>query len=357
MAHARCSASNAHRWTVCAGQVREAAKYPNVESAAAKEGTEAHAEAAFALENDKDSTDAAIQMYLDYVRSRPGEMFIEVPLDPGLTKLDPDMGGTADAIVIGYDVLEVIDFKYGKGVGVEAEDNEQLEIYALGALLATNAAVKTVRATIVQPRHEGMEPIRTWEFDAIDLLERAAWYAERAEATRDPNAPLVGGSHCHWCPANVPDGCPEVTRARNELMLLEFSEIVDPSKVAAALRMVPALKSQIKQLDALAYQMAVNGNPPPGFKLVEKRATRKWSDTAVVPQEFYEEVLISPAQAEKLVGKAAFRKYADFVTKQSSGYVLVQEDDKRPAITAPMSADQFDVIGGDTSSATDDFEI
>jgi hypothetical protein len=348
MAHARCSASAAHRWMACPGSVREGEKYENKSSAAADEGTKAHAEAAACLEQGFDSKtkDPAIQMYLDYVEGLAlvdgRRLYVEVKLDPGLTKLHPDMGGTADAVVVARDVLEVIDFKYGAGIGVDAEENEQLEIYAIGALLTLipRPLPPTTKVTIVQPRHEGMEQkIRSWEFDTCDLIARAADFADAAEATRDPNAPLVPGPHCHFCPAAQvgKDGevrCPALAASRREMVLANFAPMVDadPDKVAQALAMVPGLKAMIKSLDALAYQMAVAGTPPTGYKLVEKRANRKWAAGTELPMEWHEAVPLSPAQVEKQYGKGALKPYAEFITKQSSGFALVTEDDKRPAV-------------------------
>lgn len=339
MAHARCSASAASRWIACPGSIREGGKYPNTSSAAADEGTEAHAVAAEFLTKGGYTDNPAIQMYVDYVLSRPGKMYVEVSLDEGLTKLHPDLGGTADAVVIGYDVMEVIDFKYGQGIGVDADNNVQLEIYALGAMLAMNAIVSKVKVTIVQPRHEGMAPIRSWEFDAIDLLDRAVDITEAAEATRKPDAPLVPGSHCHFCPASKVgnDGevrCPALAKHKTELVVAGFGELTDPDpdKVAQALSMVPGLKAMIKSLDMLAYQMALNGQPPTGYKLVEKRANRKFDQEVKYPEDFYEQVLMSPAQVEKKVGKKFLLPYADNIVKQSSGYALVPSGDKRPPV-------------------------
>jgi hypothetical protein len=361
VAHARCSASAAYRWIACPGSVREAEKWEATSSAAADEGTAAHEEAAGHLLACDDSANPAIQTYLQYVRSRPGAMHVEVKLDPGLQRLHPDMGGTADAVVIGYNALEVIDFKYGQGIVVDAEDNKQLEIYAIGALLtmAPKPTPATTRVTIVQPRVEHMEPIRSWEFDTMELLAKALDYAEAAQATRHPDARLVPGDHCHFCPAAQvgTDGevrCPALRKARTEMTLASFGEIAidaDPDKVAHALSLVPGLKAMIKSLDALAYQMAINGTPPTGYKLVEKRATRKWAPGAVLPSEYYESVLMSPAQAEKEFGKKVVAKFADQITKQSSGFALVPEDDKRPAVKQ-IGMEAFALLDG--NAATDD---
>jgi len=358
MAHARASASAAYRWMACPGSIQLSEQAPEqAGSIYAEEGTAAHAKGAEAITKTMCGTDdPAVNTYIGYVRSmsQPGQRMIEVDLTPALSRLHPDLGGTADCGIIGHDWIEVVDYKHGAGMFVEAEDNLQLKIYALGLLLTVNKpGIKLVRATIIQPRIEGTEPIRTWEFSAYDLLEFAADLVTAAERTTLGPPILKSGSHCRFCPAAAL--CPELAKQRTELMLQEFTPTTDVALVAKGLGMIPALEVQIKALRGLAYNLAVQGTDIPGHKLVEKRATRKWKDPAAVVKwalldarlrPFEPQTLISPAQMERqLIGQAAKDAMAAFVEKKSSGYALVPLDDNRPP-AARLSVDEFSVIDG-----------
>ena len=349
MAHARASASAAYRWWECPGSIDAASAFPNVESKYATEGTAAHADGAKALTDRVESNDPAVQVYVNYIRqmSTPTTRMIEVDLTPALQKIHPDLGGTADCGIIGLDWIEIVDYKHGAGIYVEAEDNLQLRIYALGLLLTVNrAGIKRVRATIVQPRIEHAKPIRTWEFDAVELLEFAADIATAAERTKTKE--LKPGEWCKFCPAAAT--CPALNAQRTEMIAAEFTPGANVALIAKGLGMVPALEAQIKALRELAYNLAVQGVPIPGHKLVEKRATRKWKDPEGLagvagPTWFEDPTLKSPAQVEKMLGKKSFgEKCADLVTKESSGYTLVADSDNRPA-AQPISLEDFTVDG------------
>src|SRR5690606_24505588 len=200
MAHARLSASSAHRWFLCPGSVNLAAPLPNTSSFGAAEGTLAHDIAARCLTTgvgpqsclgreaerdghkvvcDQEMVDG-VQFYLDAINEdfRDGDqVFVEVDLTRALQKIDPDLGGTADYVRWRPKTkcLRVFDFKYGAGHLVTAEGNKQLLLYALGALLAIDKPATEVTVTIVQPRIEHEDGrVRDWTFPAQDLLDFAA---------------------------------------------------------------------------------------------------------------------------------------------------------------------------------------
>lgn len=377
--HARLSASSAHRWMACPGSVKLSESLPNTASEHAAQGTVAHDLAADCLNNglspskfiggwqEKDGFKIAVdqemvdgvQFYLDVLaedKKPRDKTFVEVDLTPALSRLDQDLGGTADFCRYRPSAkqLRVIDFKYGAGKLVAATENKQLMIYALGALLTLNEPVTEVVVTIVQPRIEHEEGrVRDWKFPAVELLNFAADVDTVTTVTRQENAPLVPGeSQCQFCPGRRL--CPELEKRQHALVAQEFSEVVpyDPQKLAAALDTIPLVEARIKALREFAYAEAERGNAPPGWKLVAKRPTRKWLDEAEVVAWAKERAvdpyeapsLKSPAQIEKGLKKAEKEELAQMVISVSSGHTLAPESDKRPAVHKAL-AGEFEVVG------------
>lgn len=357
-AHSKIGASSMYRWKVCPASVRLSEGIPSVESEYAKEGTLAHDYAAGILQGlvyHPDEIPAemlkAISVYIQHIidenRKHPhAKMFVEKKLT--LSQIHPNAFGTADHIMWKPQVrvLKVTDYKHGAGIPVEVHEdgvpNDQLMYYGLGALLETKVKPEIVELTIVQPRCAHISgPIRTIQVDPIDFIDFAADLKMYAERTDDPNAPIVPGEHCRFCPA-APTKCPALRERSIAIAQQEFSSVLsyDPAKLSQALAMIPAVKAWIKATDEFAYAEAMQGRTPPGFKLVEKRATRSWSNeeevthigNTVDPRNFFETKLKSVTQVEKALGKKEFEvMLGKFVTKESSGTVLVPEDDKRPA--------------------------
>ena len=362
--HSPIGASSMYRWAECPGSVALSATVPPQESSAyAEEGTEAHELAAKWLTSNGKTPDCDddemldnVRVYVDYVYGLLGskcKLFVEHGFD--LSDVYPGAYGTNDAAV--YDgvnkILHVIDLKYGAGIYVSARNNPQLRYYALGALLELQKEgheVETVVMTIVQPRCTTIEgPARSETIDAVDLMEFAADLVMYAKRTAEPNAPLKAGDHCRFCPAiNI---CPEVQNVKQMVAKSEFAAAdekhlvmegtVPPHKLAEYLKAVPLLKAMIERIDAYAYAEARAGRPVPGYKLVEKRANRKWINETEVSlflgslkvsdDDIFEPRKIrTPAQMEKKL-PSHYQMLTKFVTKESSGLVLVPEEDKRPA--------------------------
>lgn len=366
--------------------MRLSAGYPDTAGRDAREGSFAHGIAEACLRSEIDAEKmlgaksrngeftvdeemrAAVQVYLDAVRatmllegSKPDDLQVETRVS--LPKPVEQIFGTADALVWSRNArrLHVFDFKYGAGVKVEAENNLQLSLYAAAAssTFATRALYSLqnleVIAHIVQPRHEAGQPWRSAEpRNAAELLN---WVrldvvpAVRAAGAAD--AELVPGeSQCRFCPAKV--DCPalreralEVARdvfadeACREPELPQVDEL-EVEVVARLLRAGPLVRDYLRAVEARAAELAGAGVAVPGYKLVERTGLRRWNDEAKAEavlraadvEPFERPKLLSPAKAEKALGRKRAKLVAELVHKPVTGVVLVPESDKRPAFNA-----------------------
>lgn len=382
-AHAKLSPSAAHRWFQCPGSIRMSQGMENKSGVFAAEGTAAHSLAAYCLEHGFDAarfigavagpdgvnddvaavaddettfevTDEmadAVQTYLDLCRQFMGphwEPEIEQRLD--LRTVHADVFGTGD--FISYNTvnktLVVIDFKYGKGVPVEVTGNEQLLTYALGAALRFhNRGISGIDLYVCQPRCPHPEgPERHAWYDTVDLLEYKADLAAAAKATEAPDAPLLAGDWCRFCPAA--GVCPTLREKATALAESEFTagdvSGLSQEKTGEILRQATLLKDWIKRVEAYAQSEAQHGRLPTGFKLVAKRATRKWKNSEVArtymasvldledEQIYGEPKMRSPAQIEAVIGKKRKGDIADLWESVSSGANLVPVEDARPEL-------------------------
>jgi hypothetical protein len=380
-AHARLSASSAHRWLKCPGSINLASGAADVPTVYKAEGTLAHEVAAgclllapgphvwvgktqkvdgFDITVTQEMADA-VNVYLDEIEAdrQPGDRtWVEMPLLHALKKVDKDLGGTADFVRYRPSTasLRVYDFKYGAGTYVEADSNEQMMLYALGAMLAMDEPVSDVEVTIVQPRYEGARPIRSWKFSAFEILDFMADIKAAADASRQGGL-LDAGDHCKWCRAAA--SCPELERKHHALVAAEFSAVTTPAAIGAALASLPVLKERIKAIEEMAYAEATKGVDIPGFKLVDKRPMRKWKSEGDVIEwaqsqaldPFAPREVLSPAQMEKVGGKAAKEAIAQFVESKSSGTVLVPAADSRPPAKLVTAEDftEFAAVEGTAS--------
>lgn len=379
-AHSKIGASSMHRWGECPGSVALCDKLPPQPPGPwAEEGTLAHEWAAICLMTSprlgildaesyaakgkmehliSDEMKQAVEVYVKWIETLWEEIqensgiekkrghFIVVERKFDLSKLFPGLFGTADCVV--YDskkkVLHVIDYKHGQGVFVGAEENEQLMYYALGALESFNVPVKFINVVVVQPRFTADNVVRQWTTTGLRLLEFGDELVKKAKAALAPDAPLKSGPHCKFCAAKPV--CPALEQKANEAALIAFKPVptalMDAEKVGKALALADDLETWIKAVREYAYSEAKAGRPPAGWKLVEKRATRKWKDPRTAAQaietlfnvsheQMFETKLKSPPQIEKVLGKQ-FGLLADHVVAESSGDTLVPLDDKRPEV-------------------------
>lgn len=390
-AHAVLGASSADRWMNCPGSVRLSRGLPESPSIFAAEGTAAHELAQRCLENGHASAEfyrgetipveewsfdvdddmiEAVDVYLaEIARIREEAPDIEEWVERrfSLESLRPPspMFGTSDwtAYSRATRTLYVRDYKHGRGKVVRAEGNTQMRYYALGALLSLPAdyPVRHVDLGIVQPRAGN---VSSESIDAELLLEFASDILDAAKATEAGDAPTVPGEWCQWCKAKAL--CPSLKSQALAVAQAEFGtppapHSLSPEQLAAVLEKADVIEAWINAVRAHAFREAEQGRTPPGYKLVAKRATRKWADVddaivaalqehagaALDPNDLFEHKLVSPAQAEKLL-KTAKLKLPDGLTNAiSSGYNLVPEADKRPAVNLLSASDEFGALPND----------
>jgi len=353
--HSKIGASSMHRWAKCPGSVRLSDGMPNISSAYAKEGTLAHEFAAKLLMHGHINAPIipttemleACEFYVDTIKQDGpfDERWVEEKFD--LSAIHPGLYGTADAVM--YDahkkILRVYDFKYGAGTLVDAYNNQQLQYYGLGALLSTGVGCEEVELVIIQPRGVSEDKVRRWRFKSIELLDFAADLEEAAIKTEAKDAKLVAGEHCRFCPAAAK--CPEVHDTALALAKLDFQvdKPYDSVKLGKALDFIPKFEAWAKMVKEFAHGVANRGEEIEGFKLVDKKATRKWrhcDDTTITTlmSEFdlWEKdcsvyTIKSPAQIEKLLTKEQKIELAELVIKKSTGTTLVPVSDKRQALS------------------------
>ena len=380
--HSKLGASQMHRWAKCPGSVRLSEGIEGAPSIYAAEGTVAHSIGAecleknigtvsflgrvyeqegFQIEVTEEMLDA-VDVYLYAVRSeatKSTDRLVEHKFH--LKKVHPDLYGTADCVQYhpAEKLLQVYDYKHGAGVPVEVKDNEQLKYYALGALLSSGKPAAEIEMIIVQPRcnhPDGL--IRRHKISALDLLEFSADLLDAVKRTEAPNAGLLAGDHCRWCKAAAV--CPELKNKALRNAQKEFEPLLpyDPAELAASLDQLPAIEAWCESVRKFAYGEATHGRFPPGYKLVEKRANRKWIDEhsaelglqaagLAESEMFKERELRSPAQIEKTLGKKnAEAVLAPLTKKESSGTTLVHDSDKREAVKVDARSEFEAVANG-----------
>lgn len=367
--HAKLSASSAHRWLACLGSIDAEKGLKDKSSPNAEEGTAAHELAELALKEDKAANTFIgqtlpeskwlvdgemadyVQAYVDYVTAIGGEQFYEERVN--FSEWVVEGFGTSDVIAIDGDTLHIIDLKYGKGVRVDAENNPQGMLYALGSYSEFGMLYnfKRVRIHIVQPR---LDHISEWEITIEDLLKWGAWVSEQVQRIEEGGAPRTAGEkQCQWCKAKAT--CPALKKYTENIIMSGFDELDTPNpdtlnddQLRAALESKKLIESWLTAVETLVNERLLNGGKFEGFKLVEGRSLRKWGDEpmavntleGLLGDEAYERKLLTPAKAEKALGKSKAKDIQNLIIKPEGKPTLVPESDKRQSIQ--ISVDDFE---------------
>nr|DAZ22092.1 MAG TPA: Protein of unknown function (DUF2800) [Caudoviricetes sp.] len=375
--HAVLSASGSHRWLNCTPSARLELEFENTGSEAAREGTAAHALCEHKLKRalhmrsrrpvsdyDSDEMEECTDAYAEFVMEQY-ETAKQVCDDPVVLieqRLDfscyvPDGFGTGDCLIISDDRLHIIDFKYGMGVLVEAEDNPQMKLYALGALAVYDALydIREVSMTIFQPRREN---VSTWTVSVEDLK---AWAENelkpRAKAAYDGEGEYLPGEWCTFCRAAV--RCRARAEEKLKLAQTEFRmpPLLTDAEIEEILAVLPDLTKWANEITAYALDAALNhGKEWNGFKVVEGRSVRKYRDEAAVAEaakeagykDIYRQSLIPLTEMQRLMGKDRFEEIlGGLITKAPGRPTLVPISDKRPAMNVSNAINDFNEIKED----------
>lgn len=250
----------------------------------------------------------------------------------------PEGFGTADCIIIADETLNIVDYKHGKGVEVSAEDNPQMKLYALGALELFDCLydISKVQMTIFQPR---LSNVSVFVMDKADLLNWANdELTAKAELAFEGKGELCCGEWCKFCKAK--SNCKERARVNMEMAQYEFrkSSLLTDEEVVKILSRIDELTSWASDVKNFALEQAVRGKQWPGWKVVEGRSNRKYTDEGAVAQVVknagynpYDEKIMGITNMTKMLGKEKFNELlGDFVERPQGKPTLVPEDDNRP---------------------------
>ena len=369
--HALLSASGAHRWMACTPSARLELEFDDHASPAAEEGTAAHALAEHKLRRalkqrsrkpqspyDSDEMDACTGEYVTYALEQISLakqtcsdpiFLVEQRLD--FSRYVEDGFGTGDFVLIADGLLHIVDFKYGQGVLVEAEDNPQMMLYGLGALTLFDGIydIDTVSMTIFQPRRENFstytipkDSLYQW---AEKILKPAAILAYNGAGEYAP------GEHCRFCRAAVK--CRARAEAKMKLAAFEFAlpPLLSDEEISEILTAIGGLIPWANEILAYATAAAVShGKQWPGFKVVEGRSNRRYTDEDAVAtaakaagyRDIYKQSLIPITEMEKLMGKSRFTEIlGGLVIKPPGAATLVPLSDKRPPLPISNPKTEF----------------
>lgn len=390
MSHAVLSPSAASRWLACTPSARLEQQFPDSSGAAAEEGTVAHSLGELLIKaklnlidneegahlwneikaNEKHYNEAMEQHSDDYAtyvvekfaeaqaQTPDAQIFLEQKID--LTAYVPEGFGTGDAVIIADGTMRIIDLKYGKGVPVSVENNRQMMLYALGAIEAHEwlYAINTVILTIYQPR---LDNIGEWEISVADLKQ---WGEEelkpKAKLAFEGMGDYVAGKHCRFCKAK--GICKANAEYNLELAKYDFrdSALLTDAEVADILNRADLFYKWLEGVEAYALKQAVTeGKKWPGYKLVEGRSVRQYTDKDTIAtrllQHFSEDVVYSKdlrgiTALEKLIGKKPFEELVgSYLVKPAGKPTLAPESDKRSELSGVDSA-QRDFQDEDTDN-------
>lgn len=360
MSHALLSPSSSERWINCPPSAKENAG-GSTGSAYAQQGTDAHTlceykvnkalghrvrdptdDLEFFDEEMAEHTDAYCEFVMEHVQAAretcPDPMvLVEQRLD--FTRWVAESFGTADCVIVADGTMTVIDFKYGLGILVESEKNSQMRMYALGALNLFESLydIQTIRMIIFQPRRDNTSIA---EISKDELLR---WADEvlipAAEQAANGEGDYRAGKHCQFC--RIKATC--CKRAEYNLQMAQYNfavpDTLSDDEISIILDRAETFIGWVNDVKTFALEQAISGRNFPGFKVVEGRSNRKYTDEAAVAAAVtdagynpYEQKLMGVTAMTKLLGKRKFDTLLGSLVEKPKGKpTLVPESDKRPA--------------------------
>jgi hypothetical protein len=358
-AHALLSASSSARWLACPPSAVAATLYESADTDFTREGTLAH-EVAEIVARARVEDGAGIkgpwkaevtpemvrcaEAYADYIQEQITDDAAIVLLEQrvNFSRWVPGGFGTCDCMIIQGHRLDVIDYKYGQGVAVSAVRNPQMSLYGLGALADFGMIydIKEVVLHIFQPR---INNVSFWPVYAAALLEWGAQTVKPcAELAAKGQGEMCAGDHCRFCPHA--GNCPALAAACTKAISIngEMVEVpsLEPWMLADALKAEPMISAWLKAVKDRALAALMNGEEIPGYKVVEGRGSRAWSDEAAVlarvqgchyaPEEYLKTELLSPAALEKSIGKKVTAELlSDLIVSKPGNPTVAPVSDKR----------------------------
>lgn len=361
-AHAILSASSSHRWLNCPPSARLCETYEDKGSNYAAEGTDAHSLCEYKLRKalgmgavdpsehltwyNEEMEDCAngyatyIMELMESAKETCADPVVLIEQRVDFSRWVEQGFGTSDAVIIADGTLRVIDYKHGLGVLVGADNNPQMMCYALGALELFDAIydIDSVAMTVYQPRRQN---VSTFEMSKDDLYR---WAEEVLKPTAElafaGDGNFLCGEWCGFCKAK------HECRARAEANLLlaqydfKLPPLLEDSEIEVILSRADQLVSWVNDIKEYALQQAISGKDWTGFKLVEGRSNRRYTDEAAVTQvvtnagfDPYERKLLGITAMQKLLGKSRFEELLSaYIEKPHGKPTLVPESDKRPVM-------------------------
>lgn len=361
--HALLSASSSHRWLNCPPSARLCENYDDKGSDFAAEGTDAHTLCEYKLKKAlgipaKNPTDnlswysaemedcangyAAFvtELVEDAKKSCPDPVvLIEQRLD--YSKYVAEGFGTGDCVIIADGTLHIVDYKHGRGVLVEADENPQMKLYALGALELFDCIydISTVSMTIYQPRRSNVSTFTVPKEELYNWADNVL--IPVAELAFEGGGEYRCGEWCQFCKAKA--DCRKRAEANLELAKYEFRQppFLTDEEVEEILGKLDGLPSWANDIRDYALRAAISGKKWTGFKLVEGRSNRRYTDenaviAAVQNAGFdpYEHKILGVTAMTSLLGRKQFNEIlGGYVTKPQGKPTLAPESDKRPEMT------------------------
>lgn len=360
--HAVLSASSSERWLNCPPSARLCEAYEDKGSDYAAEGTDAHTLCEYRLKQalgipaedpienlswyneEMEECAAGYTAYvvelLETAKLTCSDPVVMIEQRVDFSRWVQEGFGTADCILIADGVLNIVDYKHGKGVEVSAEGNTQLSLYSLGALEIFDGIydIDRVCVHIFQPRKSN---VVSSMMDKTDLYEWAdTELTEKAQLAYEGQGSFSCGEWCRFCKAKAE--CRERAEANLALARYEFQSpaLLDDEEIADILGKVDALTAWASDVKEYALQQAISGKEWTGWKLVEGRSNRKYTSEAVVAATVegagfdpYERKVLGVTAMQKMLGKTRFEELlAPYIEKPQGKPTLVPESDKRPAM-------------------------